>query len=1385
MPGDEVYVQGISDCHDDIKSVLLVRHHCSDEFPFKRGFDVLVVPTNDARDLDGRPAKPRMVFADYDDVFSFAVNGSIIDTFGCLADDVSGDEDPGTPPPSPTPTTARTPPPQRRTPPKRRRGRPRVRRQCVDDGFDYENWCRPCQYGRDKLDGNFKDRCRGPRLIPPPGSAFDNPPPAPAEQPHDELLGRFVQKKFNVGLGLGNRTTKTFLGMVKARHEDGTYLILYDDGDCEDLDKHEVEGILRPAHLRPPRWSEPTAAAADCGRNLTVVRAGGTGRSKYAYADPELRTQRDAAVAARRAAERKLAALRQRLQRVRRELAHTLVDQDGVPGPLRRMERAAATGQGFSATRTRREHTANWESRIMETYPTDIQKQISVAVDLARRYCVAASSECTTTIAGVEYSQSDIEVCVAIAESLKAFCAKLRSASTGRMHNSLRLPYRLAAMAASLPGANDACAGIRRRADWLDIGAVLCKSERRRYLSWAAAFNRHILNEDGSTDEAKENEAAADHETKQNEAAADHEAKENEAAADHNEAKENETAAAKAARRAARRAADAARTKAYGELPSLFSMRGAKRKDRFPDEWAVYIAASWVEVARQSEVARDEVRDKRSDDPHARVRKAWLEVRVGVAIKAITAMCKDHFTADFKYADGVKRRKGFTAGAEYIRLLRPFFVIKAYGKRATSLCTYHMKWEFICKAINKHQKAVREKGHVPKEQPTLPYDWADLLRCCFCARTNPMFGNKKCIENKCEKCRNLRLLVGDDGNGGSLLQANEISAPVAIKWERWLKSMNPVTGNPGWDFATVTTPFREVIKELMPPYTPPSSALGPRRGWFYEFCKHHDLAKWMNHEKKYRRRHFPRGAIHCVQDFSENGGFVVNKEHQSRYYQTHQYTVYGMIVDSHVEDHADFDEQEKAALIALLDANNLPHIITQSHIVCSEDTVHDPAAVMHYNVKVLFPAIKEQLPGVTTIYMSTDGAPTQYMHADIYYFISRCKIQHGLRLSWVIGCAAHGKDLSDSECGGAKHCVDYVNLQHNASDDHHGTRISTVPEAVRHLEQPYPVGYATTKKTLAEKKGTGIHSRIIHHVPLRTISRRITHCDNFDGSKQMHQFLDIGEEGKILVRRRPCHFCPGCMALDKEKIINDCVNKDRCGIAEIVEVKPKSGARAEVAADSNAIWEEGRRLSRAAELGDYVAVELAFDNLPFLVGEVIGAAFIYDGNEKNVYMGKLKPGDEVLRVRRWLPLQCGGGSSIFEEISSAEGGEVLAFVEDVRCLMKKDTLAREFKLVRNRRTAPTVMNVKASAGAKIEYMFADRPGTWFKGKVRHMNADGLTAYVDFDDGDHWTQLIVWGDLQGGRIKIVEGGVPVATLSTTAPQRRLSAAVRDLIQHAIC
>ena len=118
-----------------------------------------------------------------------------------------------------------------------------------------------------------------------------------------------------------------------------------------------------------------------------------------------------------------------------------------------------------------------------------------------------------------------------------------------------------------------------------------------------------------------------------------------------------------------------------------------------------------------------------------------------------------------------------------------------------------------------------------------------------------------------------------------------------------------------------------------------------------------------------------------------------------------------------------------------------------------------------YNEKVLIPELKRQMPGLTVMYLTADGAPNQLKNKDLYYWISRAKesaARHPRGL-WVIGFPSHSKDLSDSECGGAKHCIDKVNLEHVASDNDFGARISTVPDGVRHLRQPYPVGYATPK----------------------------------------------------------------------------------------------------------------------------------------------------------------------------------------------------------------------------------------------------------------------------------------------------------------------------------
>ena len=39
------------------------------------------------------------------------------------------------------------------------------------------------------------------------------------------------------------------------------------------------------------------------------------------------------------------------------------------------------------------------------------------------------------------------------------------------------------------------------------------------------------------------------------------------------------------------------------------------------------------------------------------------------------------------------------------------------------------------------------------------------------------------------------------------------SAPRAVRWDRWSKAMNPVTGAKQWDFVTVHTSFAEIIAE--------------------------------------------------------------------------------------------------------------------------------------------------------------------------------------------------------------------------------------------------------------------------------------------------------------------------------------------------------------------------------------------------------------------------------------------------------------------------------------------------------------------------------------------------------------------------------------------
>ena len=209
--------------------------------------------------------------------------------------------------------------------------------------------------------------------------------------------------------------------------------------------------------------------------------------------------------------------------------------------------------------------------------------------------------------------------------------------------------------------------------------------------------------------------------------------------------------------------------------------------------------------------------------------------------------------------------------------------------------------------------------------------------------------------------------------------------------------------------------------------------------------------------------------------------------------------------------------------------------------------------MQHFNDNIITPHLNETSRlGCTPTkrLLTTDGCAAQFHNKDQYLWVSRQKQKTGVQLGFVIGAAAHNKDLSDPECGGAKHCVDRQASLYFAEPDQHPP-IQTTADVVACLKAHYQPA-----KSIYEKKGVGIYRRFIHHVPASgpgSIRRGIAKAKPLPGSKKIHQYVDIGEEGK-LVRARPCHQHERCMQQDKKYIMEECTNTPFCGQAKIVQV---------------------------------------------------------------------------------------------------------------------------------------------------------------------------------------------------------------------------------------
>ena len=124
-----------------------------------------------------------------------------------------------------------------------------------------------------------------------------------------------------------------------------------------------------------------------------------------------------------------------------------------------------------------------------------------------------------------------------------------------------------------------------------------------------------------------------------------------------------------------------------------------------------------------------------------------------------------------------------------------------------------------------------------------------------------------------------------------------------------------------------------------------------------------------------------------------------------------------MICSIHIDDLRNITEQQRDDLRKCLTANNLPLTVTESHIVVSADLTHDSAAVQHFNDKLLTSYLQKNVAGLTKHITVSDGAPQHFKLKETVLWISKQFERFKVFRSWVFRGTAHGKDLSDSECG--------------------------------------------------------------------------------------------------------------------------------------------------------------------------------------------------------------------------------------------------------------------------------------------------------------------------------------------------------------------------------
>eukprot|EP00466_Bigelowiella_natans_P008826 jgi/Bigna1/77508/fgenesh1_pg.48_\ len=336
--------------------------------------------------------------------------------------------------------------------------------------------------------------------------------------------------------------------------------------------------------------------------------------------------------------------------------------------------------------------------------------------------------------------------------------------------------------------------------------------------------------------------------------------------------------------------------------------------------------------------------------------------------------------------------------------------------------------------------------------------------------------------------------------------------------------------------------------------------VGVERGNFNDFVSHfkahwpthilhHDTGKRQSAEALAFKRP-PRGWAGKVQDFGENLSMEPKIEHQSPRHSQVSVTLCGCVFHVKVDDVKNVDEAERKKLKDHFQRCNKHPIVREFHCAVSPDLHHDNAFVQHADDKHLTPHSKRNVSSEGEA-VTSDGAPSQCKLSTHALWIGSHKPGTGIVMDWCFRGTAHGKDEVDGAShGDVKNAVAREQLN---ADGGEVSRMKSAEDAFNFFQD----NVTSFCKDFCSKKGAGVHRRVFHWMPAcgnGAADRNIRGCETLVGVKKLHQVLDIGCPGKLLVRTRSCRASEKCWKGDH----SECKNNDRCGKPWIVTLKPKA-----------------------------------------------------------------------------------------------------------------------------------------------------------------------------------------------------------------------------------